>query len=92
MRVADYNHICRQIRKMMDDAASWCGPGCELREMPAEYFVGASERQGVGALKYRSVEASECQGLGAQPTTYAPRSQRSSRSSRVGRSSRSKRS
>jgi len=92
MRVAITTTSAAKFAKIMDDAASWCGPGCELREMPAEYFVGASERQSVGALKYRSVEASECQGLGAQPTTYAPRSQRSLPSSRVGRSSRSKRS
>ena len=61
-----YDHICRQIRKMMDDAASWCGTAGELREMEAEYFVGALERESVGA----------------QPTTYAPRSSRSSRSKR----------
>ena len=74
-----YDHICRQIRKMMDDAASWCGTGCELREMPVEYFVGAEE--GVRELERQSV--------GAEPTTYAPRSSRSRRS---GRSPRSKRS
>jgi four helix bundle protein len=38
-----YDHICRQLTKMMDDAQSWCGNGCELREMPAECFVGAEE-------------------------------------------------
>src|SRR5437773_8323264 len=38
-----YDHICSQLSKMMNDAASWCGTGCELRELPAEYFVGASE-------------------------------------------------
>jgi four helix bundle protein len=42
-----YDHICRQLRKMMDDAPSWCGTGGELREMPAEYFVEASERDSV---------------------------------------------
>ena len=45
MRVADYNHNCRQLRKMMGDAASWCATGCERRERPAEYFVEASERE-----------------------------------------------
>jgi four helix bundle protein len=35
-----YDHVCRQLTKMMDDASSWCGTGCELREMPAEFFVG----------------------------------------------------
>src|SRR5262249_38223649 len=36
-----YDHICRQLANMMNGASSWCGPGCELREMPSEYFVGA---------------------------------------------------
>ena len=39
-----YDHICRQLTKMMEDAPSWCSLGGELREMPAEYFIGASER------------------------------------------------
>jgi four helix bundle protein len=38
-----YDHICRQLTKMIDDAASWCGGGSELREVPAEYVVGTSE-------------------------------------------------
>ena len=37
-----YDHICRQLTNMMEDAPSWCGTASELREMPAEYFV---ERQ-----------------------------------------------
>jgi hypothetical protein len=36
-----YDHTCRQLRKMMDDAPSWCGAGAELREMPTDYFVEA---------------------------------------------------
>ena len=40
-----YDHICRQLRKMMDDSPSWCGFGDELREMPAEYFVRPPERR-----------------------------------------------
>src|SRR6266404_4451029 len=32
---------------MMDDAASWCGSGCELRELPPEYFVERVERKSV---------------------------------------------
>jgi four helix bundle protein len=39
-----YDHICRQLTKMIDDAPSWCGGDHELREMPAGYFVEASER------------------------------------------------
>jgi hypothetical protein len=80
MRVADYNdHICRQLTKMMDEASSWCGTAGELREMAPEYFVGAEE--GVGELERQSV--------GAEPTTYAPRSSRSSRSRHSPRSKRS---
>ena len=30
---------------MMDNAPSWCGNGCELREMPAEYFAEAGKRE-----------------------------------------------
>lgn len=64
-----YDHICRQLTNMMNDAASWCGRDGELREIPPEYFVKASERL--------SVEASQ------QPVIYAPRSPRSKRSSRL---------
>src|ERR1035441_1712796 len=39
-----HDHICRQLTKMMDDAASWCGTGGALREVLAEYVVVASER------------------------------------------------
>ena len=38
-----YDHICRQLTNMMNDPGSWCGTGCELREVPPEYVVGASE-------------------------------------------------
>jgi four helix bundle protein len=34
-----YDHICRQSTKMMADAGSWCGTGCELREVPPDYLV-----------------------------------------------------
>lgn len=34
-----YDHICRQLTNMMDNAGSWCGTGCELREVPPEYIV-----------------------------------------------------
>jgi len=33
------DHICRQLTKMIDDASSWCGAGCELREAGPEYVV-----------------------------------------------------
>jgi len=39
-----YDHICRQLRMMVDDASSWCGTGCELREVGPEYVV---EREGL---------------------------------------------
>jgi four helix bundle protein len=35
----DYDHICRQLTKMMNDAASWCGNDQVLREDLAEYFT-----------------------------------------------------
>ena len=40
-----YDHVCRQLTKMMDDAASWCGTGSELREVPAEYVVEPPRRE-----------------------------------------------
>ena len=43
-----YDHICAQLTKMMDDAVSWCGGSSELHEVPAEYIVGASEREEPG--------------------------------------------
>src|SRR5882672_4480385 len=51
-----YDHICGQLTKMMNDSASWCGTGCELREVPAEYFVEAWER---GSLERGERTASE---------------------------------
>jgi four helix bundle protein len=39
-----YDHICRQLTRMMNDASSWCGTGCELREVPLEYVVGGEGR------------------------------------------------
>jgi four helix bundle protein len=53
-----YDHICRQLTMMMNDAPSWRGTGCELREMPAEYFVESSGLT-VRVSERRSVEASE---------------------------------
>ena len=35
----DYDHICRQLRKMMDDASSWCDSPDRVREEMAEYFT-----------------------------------------------------
>ena len=34
-----YDHICRQLTKMMGDADAWCAASGELREAPSEYFV-----------------------------------------------------
>ena len=31
-----YDHICRQLRNMMDNAGSWCGTGYEPRDLPPE--------------------------------------------------------
>jgi four helix bundle protein len=37
----DYDHICRQLTKMMDDAASWCTLGDRVREDLGDYFADA---------------------------------------------------
>jgi four helix bundle protein len=63
-----YDHICRQLTNMMDDPASWCGTGCELREVPPEYLVASSEPESVHTPRSDAPDA--------------PRSRRSSRSSR----------
>lgn len=34
-----YDHICRQLRKMVDEAASWCGNESKVREDLAVYFA-----------------------------------------------------
>ena len=35
----DYDHICRQLRKMMDDPAVWCGSADRVSETLAEYLL-----------------------------------------------------
>lgn len=62
-----YDHICRQLTKMMDDAESWCGTGSELREIPQEYLVGTP-----GVAEGKSVERESVRA--ASPTLDAPRS------------------
>jgi four helix bundle protein len=66
-----YDHICRQLRKMMDDAPSWCGTDGdgELREMPAEYFV---ERLSVEASERDSMEREPTLGRSDAPRSDAP--------------------
>jgi four helix bundle protein len=44
-----YDHICRQLTKMLGDAPSWCGIGGELREVPPEYVI-VSEREERGSV------------------------------------------
>jgi four helix bundle protein len=34
-----YDHICRQLAKMMDDAPSWCGAPSKFLEPPGDYFA-----------------------------------------------------
>lgn len=66
-----YDHICRQLTNMMDDAPSWCGTASELREIPAEYVVEASgreEREGMQNTLSRS------NALNAPDASNAPRS------------------
>jgi len=51
-----YDHICRQLAKMMDDAPAWCGSGYELRELPPEYIV---ERESVEREERNEVPRSD---------------------------------
>jgi len=76
----DYDHICRQLRKMIDDAPSWCGTGCELRELPAEYFVEPTESKILGTGKPDREGASEVPSATARSTLHALRSRPSKRS------------
>ncbi len=85
-----YDHICRQLTNMMNDAVSWCGAGCELREVPPEYVVEASER----VERQEREERTEREERGSVNTapggsnapdavrSDAPRSRRSRRSTR----------
>jgi four helix bundle protein len=45
-----YDHICAQLRKMINDAAAWCGAGSELREIPPEYVVPSPPRSDAPTL------------------------------------------
>ena len=63
-----YDHICRQLTKMMDDAASWCGTGGAVREVPAEYVVVASERGERESVQKTHLRSN------APNAPYAPRS------------------
>ena len=49
-----YDDICAQLTNMMNDAASWCGTGCELRELPEEYFVTPAEGESAERDKARN--------------------------------------
>jgi four helix bundle protein len=69
-----YDHICRQLTKMMDDAPSWCG--AELREERGERV----ER--VERVERKSAEDVGRSTRSAHATPYAPRSTRSTRSTR----------
>jgi four helix bundle protein len=74
-----YDHICRQLTNMMNDAASWCGTGCELREVPPEYLVGASEREERVQRDERG-SVRNTPGRSDAARSDAPRSRRSARS------------
>lgn len=37
------DHICRQLRTMMDDADRWCPPSSEVREQLADYFADGAQ-------------------------------------------------
>ena len=63
-----YDHSCRQLTKMLKDSTAWCGSGCELREVPPEYVVEASEREERGSVQ-NTLPRSD-----APPAPNAPRS------------------
>ena len=70
-----YDHICRQLTNMMDDAASWCGAGGELREVPAEYVVDASqgeERKTAGGSSTFHAPNASCSRRSTLLTLHAP--------------------
>jgi len=69
-----YDHICRQLTNMMDDAPSWCGTASELREIPSEYVVEASERE---ERQERESVQNTLPRSDAPDAPDAPRSQRS---------------
>ncbi len=41
----EYDHICRQLRLMMEDAAAWCGSSRRVRENLAPYLAGGPARK-----------------------------------------------
>jgi hypothetical protein len=74
MRVADYKQLrvyklAFESAKMMDDARSWHGSRCELREKPAKYFVGVLDRDG-------TLERSDAPEVRCPPISYRQRSPR----------------
>lgn len=68
-----YDHICRQLTHMMNDAASWCGAESVLREIPSEYLMGTSAPDGE-SLKNQASERGK--------VSHAQRSRRSADSPR----------
>ena len=40
-----YDHICRQLRRMMEEAPIWCASGDRVREEQAEYFIHSPESE-----------------------------------------------
>jgi four helix bundle protein len=74
-----YDHLCRQLTNMMNDAVSWCGTDGELREMPSEYFV---ERESVEASERESVEREPTPGRSDAPRSDAPDAPAASRPKR----------
>lgn len=45
-----YDHVCRQLRRMIDDAPHWCGKDDRIREDDSEYFAPPSESSKPDAL------------------------------------------
>jgi four helix bundle protein len=41
--IDQYDHLCRQLVLMMNDAPSWCASSSQLKEAPVEYSSGLLE-------------------------------------------------
>ena len=72
-----YDHICRQLTIMVDAAASWCGAGRELREIPPEYIAQLKEGPSVEQRGGSSAAAGSTRNPPAAPRSDAAAAPRS---------------
>jgi four helix bundle protein len=76
-----YDHICRQLTNMMNDAASWCSTVGDLREMPSDYFVTAEDHQVASQREERPGPYTPHSTPSDAPRSHAPPAIRSDKSS-----------